>query len=68
MIKLYNANKTCWNCPAVKLMGSVDFRASGQVRDLKRGKGEDDSYLIDLIFIKVLIVPLISKLLKEYDC
>ena len=68
MIKLYNSNKTCWNYPAAKLMGSEDFRASGQVRDLKRGKGEDDSYLIDLIFMKVLIVTLISNLLKEYDC
>jgi UDP-sulfoquinovose synthase len=30
MTKLHNANKTCWNCPAIDLAGKVDFRACGQ--------------------------------------
>ena len=29
-MKLHNANKTCWNCPAIDLAGKVDFRACGQ--------------------------------------
>jgi UDP-sulfoquinovose synthase len=29
-IKICNANRTCWNCPAAKLKGNVDFRACGQ--------------------------------------
>lgn len=29
-MKLHNANKTCWNCPAINLAGKVDFRACGQ--------------------------------------
>lgn len=43
MTKLHNANKTCWNCPAAKLMGNIDFRACGQARDMggELGEGED---------------------------
>jgi len=43
LTKLYNASKTCWNCPAAKLMGNVDFRACGQARDMggELGEGED---------------------------
>jgi UDP-sulfoquinovose synthase len=26
----HNADKTCWNCPAIDLTGKVDFRACGQ--------------------------------------
>jgi UDP-sulfoquinovose synthase len=29
-VKLHNAYKTCWNCPAIDLAGKVDFRACGQ--------------------------------------
>ncbi|KKN08417.1 hypothetical protein LCGC14_1056970, partial [marine sediment metagenome] len=32
MTEILNADKTCWNCPAAKLMGNVDFRACGQAR------------------------------------
>jgi len=30
--ELHNANKTCWNCPAADLVGSIDFTACGQSR------------------------------------
>ncbi|HEC40844.1 MAG: GDP-L-fucose synthase [Candidatus Lokiarchaeum sp. GC14_75] len=43
MTEILNADKTCWNCPAAKLMGNVDFRACGQARDFKvesEGDGE----------------------------
>lgn len=30
--RIYNANKSCWNCPAAKIIGNVDFRACGQAR------------------------------------
>ncbi len=30
MNKAYNAQRTCWNCPAINLAGKVDFRACGQ--------------------------------------
>ncbi len=26
-IEVHNANCTCWNCPAIDLIGGVDFRA-----------------------------------------
>lgn len=29
-MKYHNAEKTCWNCPAMELKGIVDFRACGQ--------------------------------------
>ncbi|MFX1503326.1 MAG: NAD-dependent epimerase/dehydratase family protein, partial [Promethearchaeota archaeon] len=47
MNKLHNAEKTCWNCPAAKLMGNVDFRACGQARDLGLGLGEDQEIVIE---------------------
>lgn len=47
MIKLYNSEKTCWNCPAAKLMGNVDFRACGQARDLGLELGEDQEIVIE---------------------
>lgn len=28
-----NADKTCWNCPAAKIIGNVDFTACGQSRE-----------------------------------
>lgn len=33
MSKLHNAEKTCWNCPAAKLEGNVDFRGCGQSKE-----------------------------------
>ncbi|MFX0039693.1 MAG: NAD-dependent epimerase/dehydratase family protein [Promethearchaeota archaeon] len=47
MTKLHNAEKTCWNCPAAKLMGNVDFRACGQARDLGLELGEDQEIVIE---------------------
>ncbi|MFC2105120.1 NAD-dependent epimerase/dehydratase family protein [Candidatus Bipolaricaulota bacterium] len=29
----FNAEKTCWNCPAIDLAGKVDFRACGQTTE-----------------------------------
>ena len=40
MGKLHNSSKTCWNCPAAKLIGNVDFRACGQARDMNADIGE----------------------------
>ncbi|RLC93729.1 MAG: NAD-dependent dehydratase [Chloroflexi bacterium] len=31
---MHNKNCTCWNCPAIDLTGSVDFRACGQSREV----------------------------------
>ena len=31
--RLHNANKSCWNCPAIDLAGKVDFRACGQTTE-----------------------------------
>jgi UDP-sulfoquinovose synthase len=45
MKKNHNRNKTCWNCPAAKLMGNVDFRACGQARDFK-DTGEDQGEIV----------------------
>ncbi|MFX0029483.1 MAG: NAD-dependent epimerase/dehydratase family protein [Candidatus Hermodarchaeota archaeon] len=47
MSKLHNAEKTCWNCPAAKLMGNIDFRACGQARDLGLELGEDQEIVIE---------------------
>jgi UDP-sulfoquinovose synthase len=47
-VKLHNAHKTCWNCPAIDLAGKVDFRACGQSVD-KFEKGVDadaDAYVV----------------------
>ncbi|MHA1886809.1 MAG: NAD-dependent epimerase/dehydratase family protein, partial [Promethearchaeota archaeon] len=45
-MKLHNANKTCWNCPAAKLAGNVDFRACGQTKE-KVGNKEDQEIMIE---------------------
>ncbi|MHA1275022.1 MAG: hypothetical protein ACTSQS_16560, partial [Promethearchaeota archaeon] len=47
MHKIHNANKTCWNCPAAKLIGNVDFRACGQARDLEHETDEETEILIE---------------------
>jgi UDP-sulfoquinovose synthase len=36
-----NKNRTCWNCPAAKLKGNVDFRACGQSRKITSIKGDE---------------------------
>ncbi len=43
MTKLHNANKTCWNCPAIDLAGKVDFRACGQSVEAFQKSLPDDS-------------------------
>ena len=30
---MHNKLKTCWNCPAAKLEGNVDFRGCGQSKE-----------------------------------
>ena len=47
MVKLHNENKTCWNCPAAKLMGNIDFRACGQARDALGELIEDGEIVIE---------------------
>lgn len=36
-----NKNKTCWNCPAARLKGNVDFRACGQSKKIVSAKGDE---------------------------
>ena len=31
--RAHNAQKTCWDCPAIDLAGKVDFRACGQATE-----------------------------------
>ncbi|KXA91433.1 hypothetical protein AKJ57_01350 [candidate division MSBL1 archaeon SCGC-AAA259A05] len=45
--KLHNAEKTCWNCPAAKLAGNVDFRSCGQSKEEARLDAEDKEILIE---------------------
>ena len=47
-MKPHNANRTCWNCPAINLAGKVDFRACGQsVEAFEKGISEDgDVYVL----------------------
>jgi UDP-sulfoquinovose synthase len=47
MKKLPNAEKTCWNCPAAKLMGNIDFRACGQAGKLNLDADEDQEIAIE---------------------
>ncbi len=47
MVKPHNAEKTCWNCPAAKLEGNVDFRACGQSKEEARIGSEDKEVLIE---------------------
>ncbi|MFX1444396.1 MAG: NAD-dependent epimerase/dehydratase family protein [Promethearchaeota archaeon] len=47
MVKLHNAKKTCWNCPAAKLKGNVDFRACGQARDKGLDLTEGEEIVIE---------------------
>lgn len=36
-----NKKRTCWNCPAAKFKGNVDFRACGQSREVKSLRGDE---------------------------
>ena len=47
MDNMYNSDKTCWNCPAAKLMGNIDFRACGQTREFKIGSDEEEEIVIE---------------------
>ncbi|MFX1238057.1 MAG: NAD-dependent epimerase/dehydratase family protein, partial [Promethearchaeota archaeon] len=47
MVDKHNAKKTCWNCPAAKLIGNVDFRACGQARDTQGEIGDETEILIE---------------------
>jgi len=42
---MHNAEKTCWNCPAAKLKGNIDFRACGQ--SMKKTLDEDKEIVIE---------------------
>jgi len=46
-LKLHNAHKTCWNCPAAILKGNVDFRACGQSIEAIRRRIEREGLLIE---------------------
>ncbi len=50
--KLHNAKKTCWNCPAAKLAGNVDFRACGQSKE--KAFDEDKEIMIECMRRKEL--------------
>jgi len=44
----YNAEKTCWNCPAAVFKGNVDFRACGQSKEeIKAKLGPDGQIMIE---------------------
>ena len=43
----HNSDKTCWNCPAAKLMGNIDFRACGQASDFKSGQEDQEEVVIE---------------------
>ena len=40
---MHNANCTCWNCPAVKLSGKVNFGATGQSTEIRSHGLEHES-------------------------
>ena len=42
-----NCNKTCWNCPAAKFRGNVDFRACGQSLKEIKDKQKDGQIMIE---------------------
>jgi len=46
-VKLHNAEKTCWNCPAAFLKGNVDFRACGQSVESIRDKIDSQGLLVE---------------------
>ena len=44
--KCQNKNRTCWNCPAAKLKGNIDFRACGQSKKIV-SLSQDEQILIE---------------------
>jgi UDP-sulfoquinovose synthase len=46
LIKLHNADRTCWNCPAIDLAGKVDFRACGQSVEAFHPDDDSDVYVM----------------------
>lgn len=46
MAKCPNCNHTCWNCPAAKLKGNVDFRACGQSKKIVSAR-DDEQIMIE---------------------
>lgn len=42
-MKLHNEDLTCWNCPAIDLVGKVDFRACGQAVEKFQKSLDEDS-------------------------
>ncbi len=45
--KPWNAEKTCWNCPAAKFKGNVDFRACGQSKEKIKELQESKEVVIE---------------------
>ena len=45
--KMHNADKTCWNCPAAKFKGNVDFRACGQSKEKLKELEESKEIMIE---------------------
>ncbi len=43
----HNAKKTCWNCPAAKFEGNVDFRGCGQSSERIKSMSEDGQLVIE---------------------
>ncbi len=43
----HNADKTCWNCPAAKFEGNVDFRGCGQSSERIKSMSEDGILVIE---------------------
>lgn len=43
----HNADKTCWNCPAAKFEGNVDFRGCGQSSERIKSMSEDGLLVIE---------------------
>jgi UDP-sulfoquinovose synthase len=44
---MHNAKRTCWNCPAAKFEGNVDFRGCGQSSERIRSMSEDGQLVIE---------------------
>ncbi|MEE9613242.1 MAG: hypothetical protein V3W19_18435, partial [Desulfatiglandales bacterium] len=46
-MEAHNAEKTCWNCPAAKFKGNVDFRACGQSKEEIKEKQKQGQIMIE---------------------
>jgi hypothetical protein len=46
-LRPHNAEKTCWNCPAAKFEGNVDFRGCGQSSERIKSMSEDGMLVIE---------------------